>query len=29
MAMMESVQTIGAKYCEASGNMGREKRMKP
>ena len=29
MAMTESENTSGAKYAEASGNIGSEKRMKP
>jgi hypothetical protein len=29
MAMTESAKTKGAKYCDASGNIGIEKRMKP
>ena len=29
MAMIDSVQTSGAKYCDASGNMGSENRRKP
>jgi hypothetical protein len=29
MAMIESAKTSGAKYADASGNMGIENRMKP
>ena len=29
IAMIDSAKTSGAKYCEASGNIGSEKRMKP